>query len=302
MKRVILIGGNGFLGKRVLNTLLEDNIETLAVEHRHPILHEGNYRKIKGGTAAITSALIDDFKPGAIIHCARPTIARFKRIGRKIAASKAASINRKLLKHIQNSSQKPKLVFASGSLMYGNQAQPHDENSPLRPISYAKQYYLGEVPISIAATRNDPSVVILRFPWLLGNGSWFKWFFIETIKKHGAIAGIGSMDNKMEIVDVDDAGKLMIEYAKVVENSGIYNIYSKKSVSQAAFVEATSNAFNVPVKSYSDIFKQKMEKEVLEAFTSNILLKSDYNDILERFEFTSLESTLKKIRIEAMIP
>lgn len=296
MKRVILTGGSGFLGNRVLHTLLEANIETLAVENRHPILHKGNYQKIKGGTAAITSKLIDDFQPDAIIHCARPTISRFKRMGRKIAARKAASINRKLLNHIQNSNQKSKLVFASGSLMYGNQAQPHDENSPLQPISYARQYYKGEIPINRAATKDEHCVIILRFPWLLGNGSWFKWFFLETIKKHGAIAGIGSMDNKMEIVDVDDAGKLMMEYAKAVENSGIYNIYSKKPVSQAAFVEAISSVFNVPVKAYSDIFTEKMEKEVIEAFTSNILLKSNYNDILERFEFTSLESSLKKIR------
>ncbi len=302
MKRVILTGSNGFLGNRVLHALLEDNIETLAVENRHPILLEGNYQKIKGGTAAITTKLIDDFKPDAIIHCARPTISRFKRTGRKIAARKAASINRKLLRHIQNSNQKPKLVFASGSLMYGNHAQPHDENSPLRPISYARQYYRGEIPINRAATNDEPCVIILRFPWLLGNGSWFKWFFIETIKKHRAIAGIGSMDNQMEIIDVDDAGKLMMEYARSVESSGIYNIYSKKPVSQAAFVKATSIEFNVPVKAYSDIFKQKMEKEAIEAFSSNILLKSGYNDILAGFKFTSLEDTLKKIRNETNIP
>ena len=82
MKRVILTGGSGFLGNRVLHVLLEDNIETLAVENRHPILREGNYQKIKGGTAAITTKLIDDFKPDAIIHCARPTFSRFKRTGK----------------------------------------------------------------------------------------------------------------------------------------------------------------------------------------------------------------------------
>ena len=105
-----------------------------------------------------------------------------------------------------------------------------------------------------------------------------------------------TMDNKMEIIDVDDAGQLMIKYARSVELSGIYNIYSKAVVTQEEFVNLTSTVFNMPIKSFSDIFNQKMEKEALEAFTSNIILKSEFNDILKGFDYTDLESSLNKIK------
>ena len=112
------------MGSRIVYALLLKDVEMVVIEHKTAILGLANTTIIKGGTPAITANFIDEFKPDVIFHCARPSLPRFKKFGRIIAANIAAGINRKLIGQIEKSQTKPKLVFASGSLMYGNSREP----------------------------------------------------------------------------------------------------------------------------------------------------------------------------------
>lgn len=298
MKKVILIGASGFLGSRVMTELQKEKFEIYAVVHKTPLSQFKNLHRVEGGISALTTKLIDEIKPDIIYHCARPVFPKFKRIGRHIAALFAYRANEQLIKNLQHSDSRPLLVFASGSLMYGNSDSPHDENAPLNPISYARQYYRGEIPVLKALKDFEYPVQILRFPWLLAAGSWFEWFYLNPIRQHGAIPIFGTGNNLMEILDVEDAAKLMLQISSSVRLPDVYNIISKKALSQHEFNELVCSVFGVKQQNFEELFPGRLEKETLEAFSSSILLTSRHLEIFENFAFTSLKETLEKIKLD----
>jgi len=296
MNTILLIGGTGFLGSHLLNVLLKNHEDIYVVEHKKKIKDVKELRVIRGGIKALNSGMINKIRPDVIYHCARPTVPKLRKAGRKIAAYKAEKLNSRLLNELKKSKVQPSLVFASGSLMYGNSKEAHNEHSGLNPISFARQYFKGERPLVSACFRNDYPVQILRFPWILGDGSWFKWFYMEAMKKYRAIPSFGDMKNTMQFIDVHDAAELMRLYATKAPAPGIYNVFSDQSLRQEDFVKMLSKIFRLPVKNYEEIFTKQLEKEVQEAFASNIVLNTSYPDILDKYTFKSLHESLDSLK------
>ena len=297
MKKAIVIGASGFLGQHLLKVLKDEGIQIYAVHHHSPVAADQEYQ-IHGGIKALRYKLIDEIAPDYIFHCARPVLPRFKRAGRMVAARMAHRKNAVLIRQLNKATVKPLLVFASGSLIYGNADQPHTESSPPRPISYARQYFYGEKPILAALGKEDHAVCILRLPWLLGSGSWFKWFFLNVMKEKMVVPRYSSGNNRMEILDVSDAARLMLQYAES-GMTGICNLPGEKSRSSSEFYSAISKIYNLPIQDYRDVFPAGIEKEAIEAFTSDISLGTNYPQLISRFRFRSLEESLGKIRSES---
>ncbi len=292
----MLIGGSGFLGKYLLEELLKQDYYVVATQHKS-ILHEKhNLHILKGGIKSVSKKQIDKFKPEVIFHVARPAMPALKKVGRHIAARRAGKLNDHLLQQLLISNTKPKLIFASGSLVYGNSNQAHVEDSALNPISYARQYIRGELPFIKAAKHVSYPVCLLRFPWLLGNGSWFKWFYLKNILDHNAVPLFGNGQNFMNIIDVEDAVKLVMDIGKQAEIKPIRNICSPFNLSQKEFASLLADEFNCVVKDFRSIYSHRLEKEILEAFQSNILLTSKYPQIIENFNYTGILKTLSKLR------
>jgi nucleoside-diphosphate-sugar epimerase len=297
MRKVIIIGATGFIGSHLLQQLLQSGIQIFAVEHKQKLHVTPELKIIKGGIQAVTTSLINEINPDIVFHCARPTIPKIRRFGRAVSSRAAAFYNRKLIKSLKKSNHNPLLVFASGSLMYGTGEEPFDENSPLHPISFARQYQKGEKPLLDELIKKSYPLMMLRFPWLLGNGSWFKWFYLEQIRKYNAIPIFGKGLNKMHLLDIYDAVHLMQKYAFEKNEAGIYNIYGGKPILQNHFAEKVVNVFKAEQKSYLELFPN-IENEGLEAFTSNIELVTIFPEILQSFKFVSLEQSLNQIKTE----
>jgi len=296
MKRAMVIGASGILRGHLVDVLLQKGYEVFAIKHKNSMADRSGVKIIEGGISAINSGLINELHPDVIFHCARPVISRFKRIGRYLAAKLASYYNQKLMGQLQQSEYQPLLVFASGSLMYGNSPEPHLETAPLQPISYARQYVKGELPLLHALEKNQYPIQLMRFPWLLGNGSWFLWFYIKIILKEKSIPFYGDGMNHMQILDVRDAAELMYRYAIEIATPGIYNISSPTVVTHKEFSSKVAGAFQLPVLDYTLLFQRKIEKEALEAFTSNILLDTQHRHVLDDYAFISLERSLRDIK------
>jgi len=294
MKRAIIIGASGFLGKHLFKELKNNDLEVFAVEHSKRLKIDDNY-KISGGIRALHSNLIDEIHPDLIFHCARPSLPKFKRTGRILAAQIAKRNNKFLLSQLRNSSSKPLLLFASGSLMYGNSSDAHTEKSPLNPISYARQYHTGEKPILQSFAGDQYPTCMFRLPWLLGAGSWFKWFYLDPINKQKIIPETVPADNLMEIVDVRDAAELMVKYGQA-GIKGIYNIPSEKPMTSGAFNKLVSEIYNVIPNKIEKVFPSGLEKEALEAFSSNISLKTGFREILDDYTYRPIAESLKDIK------
>ena len=297
MRTIIIIGGSGYLGQRVIQSLLAKNYSIYALQHKTPIQKHDKINIIFGGLEKITSDLLATIKPSLIFHCGRPSFSRLKLLGRKLAAEKALRLNKKLIREIKKSRIKTKLIFASGSLAYGNSLLPHNELSELNPISYSRQYMKGEYPIINEKGTVGLKILTLRFPWLLGNASWFRWFYLQNIHSAKKVPLFGEGKNIMSLIDVNDAALLMTIYAEEVQETGMFNIFSPAQITQKKFVESISSIFKAEIVPYTNIYP-KLEIAALDAFQSNILISSTDTRFLDIYPFKTLEETLTKISQE----
>ncbi|NQU35676.1 MAG: NAD-dependent epimerase/dehydratase family protein [Bacteroidetes bacterium] len=179
MQSVIVIGGSGYLGSAVTRQLRDKGYKIYAVQNKSIIESKDDISIIAGGIKGLTAKRISEINPAAIFHCARPTFPYFRKLGRSIAAYKASKLNSYLLRQIEKSGIIAPLLFASGSLTYGNSKNAHDEQSPLAPISYARQYLSGELPI-VRASKKKHSRSCASFSMVVGQ--WFMVFMVLSKK------------------------------------------------------------------------------------------------------------------------
>lgn len=294
MKNALVIGGTGYLGRHVIASLKSRSITIYATCNKTPFPQDSAINVVHGGIAAIDHELINRIKPDVIFHLARPAIPRLRRLGRIVAAQLAAYYNQRLIRQLMLSRHRPRLVFASGSLMYGNSSNPHDEDAPLNPVSYARDYLAGEMPLVRLASSGSYPCMVIRLPWMLGNGSWFRWFYLNSVARSGKIPAFGNTLNMMEIIDVHDAAQMVIAAADKAGKPGVFNVVTQGAISQDVFLQTTASAFDAAIVDHSELFG-KVEKAVYEAFTSSIQITTKYPELYAGFSYTPLMESLEKI-------
>ena len=279
----------------MIGELLENGFEVFAIEHRTPVSARPGLSIIKGGIKAIDKDLIRSVRPDCLFHLGRPTFPRLRRTGRTLAAWYAARLNRRLISTLEQSSQPVKLVFASGSLMYGSSELPCFEDAPLNPESYARQYYPGEAPVLNALKAGRLPVMVLRFPWLLGKGSWFDWFYIRTMQNYRIVPLFGKGDNMMDLLDIRDAAAITARIISETNLTGVCNMVTAGHTTQLEFASMLSGISGLPVRDHRQAFKKDIEKEAYQAFTSNILLATRYELPAPGHRYIPMEETLKEL-------
>lgn len=299
MQRVILIGASGYLGSQLLKELQRREFEIFAVQNKTALLPSPRITIIEGGIRALTPKKLQEIHPDFILHAGRPTMPQFKKWGRKYAANKAMKLNRALLKNIELSSLQCPLVFASGSLTYGNSDIAHQEDAVINPISYARDYFKGEMPFHKAIESSSFPILILKFPWLLGEGSWFEWFYTKQIQESNVIPMFGDGSNLMSILHVKDAAQIMLKYGQASLRSGIFNIYSPDVISQFEFAQKVKEISGCEIKSFDLLFSKTLEPAVEEAFCSNIVMQTRFQDVLKNHSFSNLDACLSALLKEA---
>lgn len=236
-----------------------------------------NVRVLKGGLGNF--AWPDDDPPHVIFHCAR--LSGRGKWGRYLAAWRGNLANRRLLRRLD----KTRLVYASGSLMYGDCGeQPVFEDAPLRPTSYAREYIIAERPL-----LRDCRVMIFRPGWILGPGSWLEWFYLRD----DAVPLYGSGTNLMSIIHRDDCAAAMVRVARH-GRPGVYHPPNSIVVTQREFVERLAAILGLPIREESLAGK---ERAVREAFTCSINLRSRNAELWEGFapRFTDLQAALQDV-------
>lgn len=268
------------------------------MQHRSEIVVKPNLMVIPGGIASVDQSLVNELKPDVIFHFARPVFPRLRKYGRMIAAYRAAYLNRHLIRELSRLETPVPLVFASGSLMYGPSSDPLEEDAHLNPYSFARRYYRGEMPVVEAVRSGNMPVKIVRFPWLLGKGSWFEWFYLRTILNDHSVPQFGVGENLMDIIDVRDAVEIAIHFSILTGGPAVLNIGSGRPITQLEFATEVSRVFEAPVKDHRSVPGMRLEKEALEAFTANIVLATKYKELTGHFRLRPLTETLAGIREE----
>lgn len=283
-KNILILGASGFIGSVLLKKIINyGDFEVSVLQRKNNIIS----KNVKIYTGDIRNFDWNDLEvvPDVIFHLARINSSRFKNFGRFLSAYQGKIANKRILKHFKKYDKRPKIVYLSGSLMYGNSNNAINENNVLNPISFAREYIIAEKPFIKESLKGNFKINIARVPWVVGNESWFKAFYIDYIKKNNKVPVYGKGDNLMTLIDVEDVANALIEFIDVDLPTNV-NITSPICLKQKEMCNYLSDRNRMPIQ---EIDISKYEKAIQEAFESSIQLKSKYTYFEECIKSKSLE-------------
>lgn len=276
---VLVLGASGFVGRHLIKELSGmQGVNLTAAIHKKQLEDNANVHHLPLRLEDISLQFLQQNNFDYIFHLARITGGRYGDISRWYAGFKAKRANERLLKSIGQLDHKPKLVYLSGSLMYGNCGKiAVTETALLNPAGYAKYYYRGEKPF-LGGIDKGNNIVLLRAPWVLGNGSWFQQLYKKPALS-GKLPMYGNGGRNMSLITVEDCAAMLVYYA-MNTRPGIYNIYTHQMI-YADFLDIIRKTADRPV---NIVPPKKLDKTTNESICTEIVLGTDYPDLLKACE------------------
>ena len=277
--KILVTGGSGFIGSALLEKLTElDEIEIAALVNERPLRSDSpKINPMHGGLKYLCYKGLRRFEPDLIFHLARPTYPRFRMLGRKMAALEGRRVNHKLRECLKTHFPDTRLIYVSGSLMYGNSrpGASHTEDSPIHPVSFARDYAPLEQPILATLDDKQVNTLIVRVPWVLGDGSWFRWVYQAHYQKTGKLPVFGQGHNAMHFVLLKDLARWLIQLGLDPFVTGVRNLYSSTVLTQRDFVARMQRLLECEIDTHTEHY----ETAIREALSSNIVLSSNYPEV-----------------------
>lgn len=287
--RVFLLGGTGFIGS-VLTKQMSASRQTydlMMLLHRTAPFRE--LEQINTNTGSLGSfdlSLLDRFRPDSIVHLAR--MSGRGRLGRFLAARSGARANRRLVSHLKGQANRPHVIYVSGTLVYGDCGEsPVDENHPINPIAFAREYIKAEEPWMTELERGELPVSILRPPWIMGPGSWFAGFYLKSIRQHGVVPLFGDGSNLMSLLDVEDCAGLIAHAVKQAQPDNCYNLFAPGAcLTQLEFARKLAHTTGAEIRpiNVSEI-RRRYGQTVLEAFTFSNNCATKHPEFIAGYKF-----------------
>lgn len=287
--RILVLGATGFTGAAFLDYLC--NIKGLSVtalvHNRPPAKRHAQVHYLQAALSDIELSFLQSGNFDIIFHLARIPGKRWGDVGRTLAGWQGAKANRRLLAAINKLDKRPKLIYLSGSLMYGHMpGGKATENSKLNPAGFAKYYLHAEQPILKAINNGADNIMMLRAPWIIGDGSWYKQLYTEHVVKHNSVPIYGNPQRQMSVITVEDCAAMLWHYAANAPYASIYNIYTFQQVAYKSFVQYIADAYKCnELKQYTkDEMIGKMGKTAADSVNCEIILDTKYTTIKERYQ------------------
>lgn len=285
-----VLGSTGYVGERLTHHLLECKKrglcsgQLITLGHRNIvpwIMEYTNFHLHR--LDSIPEELFEQHPPSHLYHCARMAGSNNRK--RKLASRRGYKANHRLLRLLEAQYPATRIVYCSGSLMYGNSTKYIDEDSSLKPISYARYYEIAERPWIHANTSSTLDIRLARPGWILGPDSWFEHFFYRPALKRKSVPIYGSGKQYMSIISVADcAGQLrhlMVQGATQQKA----NLFGFEPITQADFCHHLAHVMQLDTHFVSeDELRKKYGKTVKEALTSNSPLKTKYSNWRNSYE------------------
>ncbi|MEX2380016.1 MAG: NAD-dependent epimerase/dehydratase family protein [Vicingaceae bacterium] len=278
--KILLLGASGFIGREILSTLSkEKNCLIMALENKRPVDVKGasNVSIIRQSLNTLNLNKLPH-QPDIIIHAARYRTGKLGKFGRHWMAAKGKRANRSLMKQLNRMKNKPKLIYISGSLMYGSvPGYLINEKFPLSPTSFAREYVAAEEVFLREIDSSNPNVLMLRVPWVIGAGSWFDWNYMQFIQRENKIQLYGKGKNMMTFIDLRDLAQIVVKILRI-NQSGILNLFNPEYMSQFDFATKMSRLFQKEIKAI-ELEQAHISSAIKEAFQSDIQLGSNYHEL-----------------------
>lgn len=288
-KKIFLLGGTGFIGTaltRQLSACRQEN-DLMMLIHRRARLRE--LEQINTNTGSLGSfdlSMLDQFRPDTIVHMAR--ISGRGSLGRRMAAFFGARANNRMIRHLGLNSFKPHTIYVSGTLVYGDCGDiPVDEESPIRPVAFAREYIKAERPWMAALQQGEVPVTILRPPWIMGGSSWFAGYYLNSIRYDKTVPLFGDGSNLMSLIDVEDCAGLIAHAVRNSEPGRAYNLFVPGAcITQLEFAERLAKQTRTDIRKFSiSEIKSQYGQAIVEAFTFSNSASTKHPEFLAGYKF-----------------
>jgi len=287
MKKILILGASGFIGSKLFKSLDRIPGSNIMVLGHKNINHKRFERSdlITGDLEKFNLDHILRFKPDTIFHLAR--IQGKGRLGRYFASIKGRKGNLRLKSFLSRNDINTTLVYFSGTLLYGDkQEETINENFKLDPTSFSKQYQIAENPWYNSLGEENFNIIMLRSPWVVGNGSWFFSSYINFAINHGFVPLYGDGQNWMSFIDREDCCSLAIHLREKVTEDCTVNIFNPNLiVRQIDFVNEISKVLGVKIKNtnLSNFFWR--DPALRQAMSFSLKVNTIHTNLYEGFEF-----------------
>jgi UDP-N-acetyl-alpha-D-quinovosamine dehydrogenase len=244
---ILVTGATSSMGRRLIEGLLEDNYEVRVLLRKHPREHR-EWRDLPGGIEIYVADIKQTDGPTAkrlseackgvdtIFHLAAATYSYGSRYSNERADTNT-TINTNVIgtENIlqayadANPGKRLRFVYASTVAVYGykrgretltEESEPHPENA------YGESKYMAEQVIkAFAAANKNLSYTIFRIGVIYGRGYEESFMRIFKLIKEGRIRYVGSGENHLTLVNLEDVVSAMLKAMKSAKVANrIYNL------------------------------------------------------------------------------
>ena len=288
MKRVLLLGGTGFIGSHVLAALhRHKDVRLMVLGHRNI-----DYQALEDVNLVVDSlqhfdpSWMETFRPDTIIHLAR--LRGGGPVRRSLTGRRGRRANRRLITWLRKRAPDVHVVYVSGTLVYGDQGEREvDERTALNPVSFAREYVRAETPWMEAQQEEQLPITIVRPPWVVGPGSWFHHHYVFPALKQGAVPLYGAGGNWMTFLDVRDCAGAIVHLAERSEPGRVFNLFTPGQVAlQSEFAQVLSDVLGVGVRQVDgDGLRRYRDPAVWEALTFSLRVSTINGEVRSGYQF-----------------
>lgn len=269
--KVLLMGGNGFVGRAMLNQKPPHITTDPTYCHNPPSGGAETWIHLDILKVSDWNRTLDGYD--AVMVCARPKGTTSKQ--RNSIAQKTQTALTAMLKAHSEMKNPPHIVALHGTLSYGDCGQELVEIAqPYNPTGYAMSYGIGEAPLRHAAEKGR--IGIMRAPWILGDGSWFNALYCSK-----EIPLFPSQPIWMAVVEVNDLAREIWQHIEQ-KSTGIFHPQLLVRTTQERFASAVGRArFIQPNRMTQWSMFRRYDKQTRQSVLASIRLTSEQKTDVE---------------------
>lgn len=249
--KVVVTGGSGFLGCRIVAHLLNLGCEVTTIDLTidsmvgRPALSGPGHRvmEIDLRDREAVLSVFHEAKPSLVIHLAALHFIPVCIAEPYQALSTNVLGTQSVLDACGTLAEPPGLVFASTADVYLPQTEPHSEGSPVGPDNvYGLSKLTGEHLVEIAARHGACRPIIARLFNLYGSKETNPHVIPEIVSqlRRSDTVQLGNTSPKRDFVEVSDAAETLCDLATLAPSGTVVNVGTGQSYSVEDVVKIMS--------------------------------------------------------------